>query len=139
MTSSINEIVLDTPPKTSLSTTCQQPAQMSRRGRWSTSSTSFPPTFSTSPMASHLVWLSNFSIYTLFTSKLKGFQASWCPSSARRRIPQSSSGQVRRASLSLSIMPQPFSYPLLQDKCRSYPYPYHTLFLPDHFLIQKHP
>ena len=63
-----NEVREGIPAKTSLWTTCQDPAQMLRRRIWSTSSSSFPPTFSTSPMASHLVWSFNLSSMYTFLS-----------------------------------------------------------------------
>ena len=65
--------------KTRLWTTCQDRAQMLRI--WSTSPTSFPPTFSTSPTASHLVWLFHFKLSIHFYSPphIEGFPSILVP------------------------------------------------------------
>ena len=53
---------------------------MLRRRIWSTSSNSFPPTFSTSPMASHLVWSFNLIVlYTLLYLHVQGFPSILVP------------------------------------------------------------
>ena len=114
----MSKVSNDIRSRTSLLTTCARPALMIRGRRWSTFFNSYPPTSSTSPMAYHLVLISEIYVSTLVTFFVQASQVSWCRSSVNRRTVPSHLVRPLRVLLCRWITPPQFLYHSPLDKCR---------------------